>query len=316
MTVVITGEKGEGTLTRQGLEEYVSDCVIFLDHRVTEQNSTRRLRVVKYRGTTHGTNEYPFLIDESGISVLPVTSLGLNHTVSTRAGLDRHPAARRDARRQGLLQGQHRPRLRHGRHRQDQHRGAARPGRLRARRALPLLRLRGVARTSSCATCARSGSTCEPHVKERNALSVLRLPAHRARAGAAPGHDAQGDQPSSGRTLVIVDPITNLVSVGTPLETQSMMMRLIDFLKMRGTTTFFTSLTAGGDDLEQSEVGISSLIDTWLMLEVVRSGGERNRVVTIIKSRGMPHSNQTSEFRLGDAGRAMSPTPTSVRAAS
>jgi circadian clock protein KaiC len=102
--------------------------------------------------------------------------------------------------------------------------------------------------------------------------------------------------------LVLVDPITNLISVGTRLETQSMMTRLIDFLKMRGTTTFFTSLTAGGGDLEQSEVGISSLIDTWLMLEVVRSGGERNRVLTIIKSRGMAHSNQTSEFRLSDAG--------------
>ena len=145
MTVVITGEKGEGALTRQGLEEYVSDCVIFLDHRVNEQASTRRLRVVKYRGSTHGTNEYPFLIDESGISILPVTSLGLNHKVSTERRLDRHSSARRDARRQGVLQGEHHPRLRHGRNRQDQHRGPVGPRCLPARRAVPLLRLRGIA---------------------------------------------------------------------------------------------------------------------------------------------------------------------------
>jgi len=79
VTAVITGERGEGTLTRHGLEEYVSDCVILLDHRVDEQVSTRRLRIVKYRGSTHGTNEYPFLIDLRGFSVLPVTSLGLAH---------------------------------------------------------------------------------------------------------------------------------------------------------------------------------------------------------------------------------------------
>ena len=83
VTAVITGERGEETLTRQGLEEYVSDCVIVLDHRVSDQSSSRRLRVVKYRGSTHGTNEYPFLIDEDGISVLPVTSLGLKHAVTT-----------------------------------------------------------------------------------------------------------------------------------------------------------------------------------------------------------------------------------------
>src|ERR1035437_426792 len=83
VTAIITGERGEGMLTRQGLEEYVSDCVIVLDHRVSEQTSSRRLRVVKYRGSTHGTNEYPFLIDEDGISVLPVTSLALQHVVSS-----------------------------------------------------------------------------------------------------------------------------------------------------------------------------------------------------------------------------------------
>jgi hypothetical protein len=102
--------------------------------------------------------------------------------------------------------------------------------------------------------------------------------------------------------VVLVDPITNLINVGTTPETTSMMTRLIDFLKMRGTTTFFTSLTTRGSDLEQTEVGISSLVDTWLLLQVMRCGGERNRTLTIIKSRGMAHSNQTSEYRLSDSG--------------
>src|SRR4051812_23347799 len=94
VTAVITAERGEGQLTRQGMEEYVSDCVILLDHRVSDQLSTRRLRIVKYRGSSHGTNEYPFLIDSDGISVIPITSLKLefsapNEFVSTgSAGID------------------------------------------------------------------------------------------------------------------------------------------------------------------------------------------------------------------------------------
>ena len=124
VTAVITGERGDGTLTRHGIEEYVSDCVIVLDHRVTEQTSTRRLRILKYRGSLHGTNEYPFLIGETGVSVLPITSLGVRHSVSSRAGVDRRRPSRLDARRRRLLQGQHRARQRHRRHRQVDARGA------------------------------------------------------------------------------------------------------------------------------------------------------------------------------------------------
>ena len=143
-TVVITGEKGEGTLTRHGLEEYVSDCVIFLDHRVNNQTSTRRLRVVKYRGSVHGTNEYPFLIDESGISIPPGHLDGADPQGAHGAHLVGHPATRPDARRQGLLQGEHGARLRYGGHRQDERRGAPGDGRVQARREMPLLRLRGI----------------------------------------------------------------------------------------------------------------------------------------------------------------------------
>jgi circadian clock protein KaiC len=299
MTVVITGEKGEGTLTRQGLEEYVSDCVIFLDHRMTEQTSTRRLRVVKYRGSLHGTNEYPFLIDQNGISILPVTSLGLTH----KAPRERIPS--------GI------PRL-------DQMLGGK--GYFKGSTIL-VSGTAGTGKTSVAALLAKStcerGERClffafeestdqlvrnmrsigiqlEPFV-EKGLLRILpsRPTVHGLELHLVKMHRAVSEfQPD----VVVLDPITNLITVGTSAETTSMMTRLIDFLKMRGTTTFFTSLTTGGNDFEQSEVGISSLIDTWLMLQVVRSGGERNRTLTIIKSRGMAHSNQTSEYKLSDAG--------------
>jgi circadian clock protein KaiC len=299
MTVVVTGEKGEGTLTRQGIEEYVSDCVIFLDHRVTDQMSTRRLRVVKYRGSVHGTNEYPFLIDASGISILPVTSLGLAHQVSTE-------------------------RISSGIPRLDEMLGGK--GYFKGSTVL-VSGTAGTGKTSVAALFARSacerGEKClvfafeestdqllrnmhsvgillEPYVKK----GLLRVFPSRPTANGlemhlVSMHKAVGEfQPD----VVIVDPITNLVSVASGSETLSMLTRLIDFLKLRGTTTLFTSLTSGGNDIEQSEVGISSLIDSWLMLKIVHSGGERNRTLTIIKSRGMAHSNQTAEYRLTDSG--------------
>jgi circadian clock protein KaiC len=302
LTVVVTGEQGEGTLTRQGLEEYVSDCVIFLDHRVTSETSTRRLRVVKYRGSLHGTNEYPFLIDESGISILPVTSLGLQHKASVE-------------------------RIATGIPRLDEMLG----GRGYYRGSTVLVSgTAGTGKTSVAALLARAtcdrGERClyfayeesadqllrnmrsvgidlEPHVK-RGLLRVLaaRPTVHGLEMHLVAMHKVVSELAPH---LVIVDPITNLISVGTELETQSMLTRLIDFLKLRGVTTFFTSLTPGGEAAEASEVGISSLLDTWLLLSVVRSGGERNRTLTIIKSRGMAHSNQATEYRLGARGIEM-----------
>jgi circadian clock protein KaiC len=299
MTAIITGEKGDGTLTRQGLEEYVSDCVILLDHRVHDQTSTRRLRVVKYRGTTHGTNEYPFLIDESGISILPLTSLGLSHEASTE-------------------------RISTGIPRLDEMLGGR--GYFKGSTVL-VSGTAGTGKTSVAAMLARAacdrGERCLYFAFEESAaqlgrnmrsigidlapaiakglLEVVpsRPTAHGLELHLVAMHKAiESFDPG----LVIVDPITNLITAGTDLETRSMLTRLIDYLKVRGTTTFFTSLTAGGADLEATEIGISSLVDTWLLLEVVRSGGERNRLLTIVKSRGMPHSNQACEYRLGDDG--------------
>jgi circadian clock protein KaiC len=299
MTVVITGEKGEGTLTREGLEEYVSDCVIFLDHRVAEQNSTRRLRVVKYRGSLHGTNEYPFLIDEGGISILPASSLGLTHKAPSERIASGIPRLDEMLGGKGYYKGS-----------TILVSGTAGTGKTSV---AALLVQAACKRGERCLFFAFEESTAqlvrnmqsvdihlEPHIK-KGLLKVLpsRPTAHGLEMHLVSMHKAVNQfEPD----VVVVDPITNLISVGNTPEIQSMMTRLIDFLKMRGTTTFFTSLTSGDSALEQSEVGISSLIDSWLMLQIVRSGGERNRTLTIIKSRGMAHSNQAVEYRLSDDG--------------
>jgi circadian clock protein KaiC len=299
MSTVITGEKGDGTLTRWGLEEYVCDCVIFLDHRVTDQTSTRRLRVVKYRGTTHGTNEYPFLIDEEGISILPISSLGLAHRAPTErisSGISRLDE---------MLDGK------------GYFKGST----------VVVSGTAGSGKSSVAAILTRSacsrGERClyfafeeSPEQLVRNMRSIgvnlapfvkdgtLKVVASRPTVQGLEMHLLEMHKAigTFDPQLVIADPITNLLDVGTAGETRSMLVRLIDFLKMRQITAFFTSLTSAGKDLEQSEAGISSLIDTWLMLEVVRSGGERNRVLSIIKSRGMAHSNQACEYRLNDNG--------------
>jgi circadian clock protein KaiC len=299
MTVVITGEKGEGTLTRQGLEEYVSDCVIFLDHRVAEQNSTRRLRVVKYRGSVHGTNEYPFLIDESGISILPVTSLGLTHKAPSERIASGIPRLDEMLGGQGYYKGS--TVLVSGTAGTGKTSVAALLAKSACERGEKCLFFAFEESPSQLVRNMRSiGIRLEPFIK-KGLLKVLasRPTAHGLEMHLVSMHKAANQ---FGPDVVVVDPITNLISVGNTPEIQSMMTRLIDFLKMRGATTFFTSLTTGGSDLEQSEVGISSLIDTWLMLQIVRSGGERNRTLTIIKSRGMAHSNQAIEYRLSDRG--------------
>jgi circadian clock protein KaiC len=299
MTVVLTGEKGEGTLTRQGLEEYVSDCVIFLDHRVVDQTLTRRLRVVKYRGSTHGTNEYPFLIDESGISILPVTSLGLVHEASKERMSTGVPRLDEMLGGKGYYRGS--TVLVSGTAGSGKTTVAALLARSACERGERCIYFAYEESTAQLIRNLRSvGIDLEPYVNG-GMLAVLpsRPTAHGLEMHLVTMHKAVVDFDPA---VVLVDPITNLVNVGTGSETRSMLTRLIDFLKVRQITTFFTSLTPGSHELEQSEVGISSLIDTWLMLELVRSGGERNRALTIIKSRGMAHSNQACEFRLTNKG--------------
>ena len=302
VTTIITGERGTEMLTRHGLEEYVADCVILLDHRIVEQISTRRLRVVKYRGSSHGTNEYPFLIGDRGISVLPVTSLGLKHVASKKripTGIPRLDA---------MLAGK---------------------GYFRGSTIL-VSGTAGTGKSSIAATFAKSvcerGERCLYFAFEesesqivRNMKSIgidlqpcidkglLRIEAARPTMSGLETHLATihraVDTFKPG--VVVADPITNLISVGQEHEIRSMLTRLIDFLKTEQVTTLFTSLTSGGKSQEQSEVGISSLMDTWMILRDFESDGERNRGIMILKSRGMAHSNQVREFLLTDHGIAL-----------
>jgi circadian clock protein KaiC len=299
LTAIVTGERGEGTLTRQGLEEYVSDCVIFLDHRVSEQVSTRRLRVVKYRGSPHGTNEYPFLIDESGISVLPITSIGLQHAASTERISSGIPRLDEMLGGEGYFKGS--TVLVSGTAGTGKTSLAAHLVRDFCRRGKRCLYFAlEESETQILRNMGSIGVDLSPYLRNR----TLRILPFRPHVTGLEQHltTMHKSVTELDPQLVIMDPVSNLAQTATDIEARSMLTRLIDFLKARGTTTLFTNLTSGTRELEETEVGISSLIDTWLMLEIVRSGGERNRVVNVIKSRGMAHSNQTCEFRLTDRG--------------
>ncbi|MFB9842868.1 circadian clock protein KaiC [Mucilaginibacter ginsenosidivorans] len=299
VTALITGEKGNGMLTRQGLEEYVSDCVIFLDHRVIDQVSTRRLRIVKYRGSVHGTNEYPFLIDEDGISVLPITSLSLDKQVSTERISSGIPALDKMMGGKGFYKGG----------------------------SILVSGTAGTGKTSIAAyfanqTC-NEGKKCiyfafeeSPRQIVRNMRSIgmnlekhidkglLRFNASRPTMFGLEMHlvsiykmirDFKPD-------VVILDPITNLVTVGAMSEVKAMLVRLIDFLQDEQITVMFTALTLNSTVSEQTDEGVSSLVDTWLLVRDIESNGERNRGLYVIKSRGMKHSNQVREFIITDHG--------------
>jgi len=299
VTALITCERGDGRLTRYGLEEYVADCVILLDNRVQNQISTRRMRIVKYRGTSHGTNEYPFLIDEKGFSVLPITSLGLSHKAPTEhvsTGIERMD---------NMLDGK------------GLYRGSS-------------ILVSGTAGTGKStigahfvdAACARGERALFFAFEEsqdqiiRNMRSIGIDLEKYVRKGLLKFHNAR---PSTwglevhlamihktisefNPSVVVIDPITNFLAVGDRTETKAMLTRLIDFLKSREITAMFTSLTSGGHDVEDSEVDVSSLMDTWLLVKNIETNGERNRGLYILKARGIAHSNQVREFLLTDSG--------------
>jgi circadian clock protein KaiC len=299
VTAVITGERGEGSLTRQGLEEYVSDCVILLDHRVTDQVSTRRLRIVKYRGSTHGTNEYPFLIDERGISVLPVTGLGLDHTVSDERVPTGIPRLDTMLGGKGYYRGS--SILVSGTAGTGKTSIAAHFAYERARCGERVLYLAFEESPSQLVRNMRSiGIELQPLVKK----GLVRIHASRPTLHGLEMHLVQIHKMISEFEpgAVIVDPISNLIDGGTQQQAQSMLLRLVDFLKAKHITAMFTHLTSGAAVREATDVGISSLIDTWLLLRDIESAGERNRGLYVLKSRGMKHSNQIREFLITPEG--------------
>lgn len=298
VTAIITGERGDETLTRQGLEEYVSDCVIVLDHRVSDQASSRRLRVVKYRGSTHGTNEYPFLIDEDGISVLPVTSLGLQHAVST----DRIPSgvARLDAMLGGVGYYRGSSVLISGTAGTGKSSLAAHFVDAACRRGERALYFAFEESPSQIIRNMRSiGIDLEPWVKKGLLVFQATRPSF---AGLEMQLTMMHKTVNTFKPqVVVVDPLNGFVIGGNEVEVKSMLMRLADFLKTNQITSLFTSLTTSGS-IGVPDVAISALIDTWLILRDIEIGGERNRALAILKSRGMAHSNQIRECLLSNHG--------------
>jgi circadian clock protein KaiC len=300
----VTGERGDGELTRHGLEEYISDCVILLDHRVEGQLSTRRLRVVKYRGSAHGTNEYPFVIDEQGISVMPVTSVRLDHAVSD----ERVSTGIREL--DQMLGGQ------------GFYRGSS----------ILVSGTSGAGKSSVAShfidAACRRGERClyfafeeSPAQIVRNMRSIgfaldqwverglLRFSASRPSLFGLEMHLAHMHRgiAAFAPNVVVVDPISSLLEDGPEREVRAMLLRLIDYLKAEGITAMFTNLTQGMIETGKTDASVSSLMDSWLLLLSREVSGEYNRQLYLLKSRGMAHSNQVREFILSDQGVELRP---------
>ena len=299
VTAIITAERGETSLTRYGLEEYVADCVIMLDHRVEGQMATRRLRIVKYRGSTHGTGEYPFLIVEGGISILPITSMGLEHEANSERVSSGVPQLDAMMGGKGYFRGS----------------------------SVLVSGTAGTGKTSLVAhfahAAAARGERCLWFAFEESASQIIRnmrsigidlepavrrgtllIRAERPNICGLEMHlmTIQNRVNQFKPRVVVMDPVSNFASLGSEAEVKAMMTRVIDFFKMQKITAALTNLTGGGTFIESSDMGVSSLMDAWLLLVDVQNGAERNRVMHLVKSRGMAHSNQVREFLLTDRG--------------
>jgi circadian clock protein KaiC len=304
LTTILTAERGDGTLTRQGLEEYVSDCVILLDHRIKDQISARRMRIVKYRGTKHGADEYPFLIDELGISIMPLTSIQLKPTVSNERVSSGVPDLDEMLEGKGYFRGS-----------SVLISGTAGSGKTTLAASFADASCRRGERClfidfeESSDQVARNMKSVGINLEQWSEKGLLFHEAWRPTQSGMEMHLLRVHTliEQTKPTCVVVDPITNLGSGGEDKEVYSMLLRLLDFLKSAGITGVFVSLTSGGEDLEGSNVGVSSLTDTWILLRDLELNGERNRVLYVLKSRGMAHSNQLREFTMTDRGIKLVP---------
>ena len=308
VTALVTGEPGKG-YTRHGLEEFVSDCIILLDNRVKEQIAIRRIRVVKYRGSKHGTNEYPFVIDDEGLSVIPITSAGLDQPGS----VDKVPTGIPSL--DKLFWGGH-------------------PGYTRGSTVLAS-GTAGTGKTSLAAafaieTCKR-GERCIFYSYEESAgqltqnmssigfnlkpwlkKGLLKIVAIRPSFSGLEMHllDLYKLVDSFKPNSVVIDPLTSLIGEGDEREIRSLITRMIDLLKSKGITTFFTSLVSSSAENDTSgEIGVSSLIDTWIVVREIEedAGRKRTRGLFIVKSRGTGHSSDVHKLVLSDKGIAIIP---------
>jgi circadian clock protein KaiC len=297
VTAIVTAERGEGSITRHGLEEYVSDCVITLDHRVVDQLAIRRLRIVKLRGSSHGTNEYPFLIGDAGFSVVPVSSFDLEHVASD----DVVPTGVADL--DGMI---------------------GKGGFYRGSTTM-ISGESGTAKTTFASFFAdaacRRGERClylafeeseSQIVRNMGSVGVklgrwikqkkLRIHTSRPTQSGLESHltelyrQVEEFEPD----VVVLDPITDFTSLGTSTDVKAMLMRIVDYLKSNQITAVFTSLMHEGSGADDPT--ISSLIDNWIQLRNLELDGQRNRSIFIQKARGMAHSNQVREFVLSDRG--------------
>lgn len=304
VTAIVTAERGEGALTRHGLEEYVSDCVVLLDHRVEEQISTRRLRIVKYRGSSHGANEYPFLIDRDGISVVPITAADLSHDVRNERVPTGIPTLDDMLGGGGYYVGS-----------TVLVSGTAGSGKssVAAHFANAVChagkRVLYVSYEESPKQIARNmasiGLDLERHVNS----GLLTILSHRPTSVGLEAHLAVlhkailDHEPAA----VIIDPISTMTGAGQTRDAHLMLVRLIDLLKSKGITSLLTSLTRAGGPLEVTDTAISSLVDTWLLVKSIETNGERTRGLYVLKSRGMAHSNQIREFLITPRGIVLQP---------
>lgn len=299
VTTIVTAESGEGKITRQGLEEYVADCVILLDHRVIDQNSIRRLRVIKYRGSMHGTSEYPFLIENEGFSVLPLSSTGLNHNATNQrvsSGIPRLDAMLSG---KGFFRGS-----------SILVSGGAGTG----KSSLSAHFVDAACRRGERALIFASEQSADETIRNMRSIGLnletwvkqdlLRFQNNRAGSCGLEKHLVRMYEATVAFSpkVIVVDPITNYGSIGNYSEVKSMLTRLIDMFKSRKITAMFTSLTTAGHEDEDSVVGVSSLMDTWVLLRNTECNGERNRTLYVLKARGIAHSNQVREFLLTNKG--------------
>ena len=299
VTAIVTGESGDRHITRHGLEEYVADFVVVFNHLVSDETATRRLRIVKYRGSAHGTNEFSFLIDQRGISVLPISSMGLRHAAPTErvsigiAPLDRMLGGKGPYRASSIIVS-----------------GPAGTGKT------------SIAASFVDAACRRSEKALyfafeeSPEQIMRNMRSIgidlrkwvdaglLRIHAERPQNTGLEMHLVRMNREIEefSPAVTVIDPITNLTSIGTHSSIRATLTRLIDAMKSREITALFTSLTEGGENAESTDVGVSSLMDTWVLVRNLEAEGKRTRGLYVLKSRGMAHSNEIREFVLSDDG--------------